>query len=197
MVRACLRKKSILERALSTRRRLLSGPGVALALAGAGCGGAGRSSQRLSALPPVPRSHDVAILNSALDHEYELIAAYTASIPLLAEPGRLAAEQFLGQHLAHAGELAGWIEHARATASKPLSAYRLSRPRTSAGMLSALLSLENAMIASYLAAIPELAPGKLRANTASILANEAQHVAVLRSVLGRQPVASALVTGRQ
>ena len=180
---------------VSTRRALLSASGLALALTACG-GGAGGSSQPLSALPATLRLADVAILNAALDREYELIAAYTAGIPLLVQPGKLAAEQFLGQHLAHAGELAGWVKQAHAKPSKPLSAYRLGRPRTAAGTLTGLLSLENAMIASYLAAIPRLAPGKLRANTASILANEAQHVVVLRSVLGRRPAASALVTGR-
>ena len=178
---------------MTGRRRLLSASGLGLLLAGCR-GGAGRSSS-LSALPPAVRAGDVAILNAALDREHQLIAAYTAGIPLLVEPGRVAAEQFLGQHLAHAGQLAGWIKQAHAEANKPLAAYGLGHPRTAMEMLTGLHSLENAMIAAYLAAIPKLSPGKLRANTASMLANEAQHVAVLRSVLGLQPAQSALVTG--
>ncbi len=179
---------------VTPRRGLLSASGLALVLAACG-GGGGGSSRRLSALPAALRLGDVAILIAALDREYELIAAYTAGIPLLVEPGKLAAEQFLGQHLAHAGELAGWIKQARAKANEPLAAYELGHPRTATEVLTLLHSLESAMISSYLAAIPRLWPGKLRANTASILANEAQHVAVLRSVLGRQPAPSALVTG--
>jgi hypothetical protein len=143
----------------------------------------------------VARGSDVAILNRALDREHELIAAYTAGIPLLVEPGRLAAEQFLGQHLAHAGELAGWIEQAHAEPDQPLPAYDLGHPRNATEMLATLHLLESQMIAAYLDAIPRLAPGKLRANTASILANEAQHAAVLGSLLGHQPAPSALVSG--
>ena len=181
----------------TSRRGLLSASALGILLL-AGCGGASggrRSGQDLSTLPAAPRAHDAAILNSALDREHELIAAYTAGVPLLDEPGKLAAEQFLGQHLAHAGRLAGWIKRARAEPNKPLAAYPLSQPRTAGEMLATLHSLEAAMITAYLAAIPQLSPGKLRADTASIVANEAQHAAVLESVLGRAPAPLALVTG--
>ncbi len=179
----------------SSRRGLLAASALGVMLV-TGCGGGGgRSRQDLSTLPPALSMHDAAILNAALDSEHQLIAAYTAGIPLLGEPGKLAAEQFLGQHLAHAGELAGWVKQAHAKPNKPPAAYALGQPRTATEMLTMLHSLESAMITAYLEAIPKLSPGKLRANTASIVANEAQHVAVLGSVLGRAPAPLALVTG--
>ncbi|MGA2925225.1 MAG: hypothetical protein ABSG43_04415, partial [Solirubrobacteraceae bacterium] len=149
---------------MTARRGLLSG--LALALA-AGCGGgggdraagAGGSSKPLSALPAPMRLRDIAVIDALLQREYELIAAYTAGIPLLDEPGRLAAEQFLGQHLGHAGELAGWIKQARGKPSKPLAAYELGAPRTAPQMLTALHGHESGMIAAYLAAMPTLSPG--------------------------------------
>ena len=41
-----------------------------------------------------------------------MIAAYTASIPLLAPDAAEAAKRFLGQELSHAGELSGLIKQA-------------------------------------------------------------------------------------
>ena len=51
-------------------------------------------------------------------------------------------------------------------------------------MLALLHRLERAQIAAYLDAIPQLSPGPVRAAVASILANDAQHLAVLRLTQG-------------
>ena len=179
-----------------SRRGLLLGSGAALLLAG--CGAASDPVHReLSKLPRTARHADVQILNAALDREYELIAAYTAGIPLLAGAGKTAAQQFLGQDLSHAGELQGLVHEAGGKPAKPKPSYELGQPRSGADVLRLLQSLESAMIASYLDAIPRLAAGHVRASVASMLANEGQHVSVLRAILGRPPLPSAFVTGRE
>jgi hypothetical protein len=58
-------------------------------------------------------------------------------------------------------------------------------------------SIENQQVSYYVDVIPKLAPGPVRALVASILANDAQHVSMLRVILGRDPVPSAFVKGQK
>ena len=141
---------------------------------------------------------DAGILNSLLDLEYHAIAAYSAGLPLLhPEGGGRAAKQFLGQELAHAVALQDLVKDAKAKPAKPRASYDLGSPRTGEEVLVLLHKLENAQLAGYLAMIPLLAPGKVRSAVAAIFANEAQHLAVIRSRLGRAPAPEPLVTGRE
>ena len=51
-------------------------------------------------------------------------------------------------------------------------------------------------ISAYLGAIARLAPGEVKQSIAAIMANDAQHVAVVRAGLGQPAVPSAFVTGK-
>jgi hypothetical protein len=53
---------------------------------------------------------------------------------------------------------------------------------------------EQGVVHAYLDAIPKLTPGAARAAVASILANEAQHVSIVRRNLGLDTVPSAVLT---
>ncbi len=184
--------------ATTSRRTLISTSGASLAAAAAlALAGCSRKSRRPSVhkIPSQARSADVEILNRALDREHAAIAAYTAGIPLLSGPAQAAAERFLDQELSHAGELSGLIRQAGGKANKPNPSYDLGRPRTSTDVLRLLHALERAEIAGYLEAIPYVSPGPVRAATAAILANDAQHVAVLRASLGLEPAPDAFVAG--
>jgi hypothetical protein len=64
-------------------------------------------------------------------------------------------------------------------------------------VVARLHSLERLQIASYLKWIPRLSPGPVRAAVSSILACDAQHVAVLRAAQGQPALASAFVTGNE
>ncbi len=55
--------------------------------------------------------------------------------------------------------------------------------------------LEQAQIEAYIAAVPLLSKGSIRAAVAAICANDAQHVAILRLELDRNPVPTAFVSG--
>ena len=140
---------------------------------------------------------DVAALNRLLDIEYAAVAAYTAGIPLLTGRGLTAAKRFLDQELSHANELAGLIsfEHGRPKSAK--ASYDLGHPRSGADVIRLLHTVESTQIAAYVDAIPRLSPGRVRAALASILANDAQHISILRSVLGRPPAPAAFVTGSE
>jgi rubrerythrin len=144
-----------------------------------------------------PRSADIAILNNALDLEHMAIAAYTSGIPLLSGTTQKAAKQFLLQELAHASALSGLVKRAGGTARPPAASYALGRPRGAGDVLALLDTIERSAITAYVDAIPKVSSGAVRAKLASILANEAQHIALVRQSLGHAPVPEALVTGRR
>ncbi|MGI8903527.1 MAG: ferritin-like domain-containing protein [Solirubrobacteraceae bacterium] len=147
--------------------------------------------------PPAARRADAELLNGLLDLERRTIGAYTAGIPLLTGASLTAAQRFLAQELAHAAELSRLLKRAGVVAHRPSDSYDLGHPRSAAAVLGLLHASETAQLAAYITAIPRLATGTVRASTASILADDAQHVSVLRSALALDPVPTAFVTGRE
>jgi Ferritin-like domain len=139
---------------------------------------------------------DVQVLNRLLALEYYAIAAYTAGLPLLGRSAAKVAKQFLGQEAAHASTLAGLVKQAGGVAVMPAPRYALGQPVPGA-IVSLLHRLENAQVVAYVELIPQLSPGRLRSTAAAIMANDAQHVAVLRAELGRPPVPAAFAGGSE
>ncbi len=189
--------------ASQTRRALLrtSTGGVAAgalvaATAVAGCGHGSRRPD-VHKIPLSSRGTDVMVINGLLDLCERTIAAYTATVPLFGGHLHASLKQFLDQDLDHAGELYRLIKQAGGEANKPRPSYDLGRPRGRKDLLALLHGLEAQMIARYLAAIPQLSPGSVRAAIASILASDAQHVVVLRLALRLDPLPSAFVTGHE
>jgi hypothetical protein len=159
-----------------------------------GCGGPHTALLRL---PPTARREQAEILNHVLDLEHSVIAAYTAGIPLLSASARDAARRFLDQDLTHAGELAGLVKQVGSKPHEPKASYELGQPRRAADVLRLLHAREQQVIAAYLAALPRLTPGPVRAAVASVMANDAQHVSLLRAALDRRPVPAAFVTASE
>jgi hypothetical protein len=188
----------------ASRRGLLkaAGAGVAggAALLLAACGGSHAPSTQATTTTssePVPNSLDAALLNHLLDLEHMGIAAYTAGIPLLSPAGRKDGQLFLTQELSHAGELGGLVKQAGGKPHKGRETYNLGHPRTEEDVLNLLHRIERAQINAYLDAIPKVSLGSTRAALAAVLANDAQHISVLRLSLGRRPIPTALVTGHE
>jgi hypothetical protein len=181
----------------SSRRGLLraAGAGLAGAIAAAGCGHTSLRAQVHNS--PQVLGTDVALLGQLLHLEHVGIAAYTAGTPLLPPATVKAGKLFLNDELEHAGALAGLIRAAGAKPPKPAPSYDLGHPRNSTEVLALLHRIESAQISAYLAALPRLEPAFVRQSVASILANDAQHVAVVRAALGRPAVPSAFVSGRE
>jgi hypothetical protein len=181
----------------SSRRGLLraAGAGLAGALVAAGCGHTSLRAQVHNSAPVL--GTDVELLGQLLHLEHVGIAAYTAGTPLLEPATVKAGKLFLNDELSHAGALAGLIRAAGAKPPKPAPSYDLGHPRTSADVLALLHRIESAQIAAYLAALPRLEPASVRQSVVAILANDAQHVAVVRAALGQPAVPSAFVTGRE
>jgi hypothetical protein len=185
----------------ATRRQLLAGTGAA-ALALSGCTVAPDRTVRVGLLAPPTRISDIKLLNTSLSLEFRTISAYTAGIPHLEGPIRRSAVQFLHEELSHMARLESLIRRTGGLPFGRQDSYGYghqgsggpphSTPRE---VLLLLHALEQAQLAAYLQAIPQLAPGPVRGDVAAILANQAQHIAILRAALGLKAVPAALVNG--
>ena len=180
--------------ATATRRNLLGVSVAGAALVLAGCGKQGAQQSTTSTLPAVADA-DITTLNQLLDLEYKAIAAYTAGTPLLDSSGQAAAKQFLTQELYHASRLYSLITAAGGMPDKQKPNYPLGRPRTREDVLRLLHELEHEQVSGYLAAIPRMTHKSVRLVLSTILSNDAQHIAVIRSELGLEPVTGAFVVG--
>ena len=160
----------------------------------AGCGSHTLRSRVKNGAKVAPA--DVDVLNRLLEVEYHAVAAYTAGIPFLTRAQRKAAKQFLGQDVSHASTLVGLIKQAGGKAIRPNASYDLGQPRR-AEILALLQELEAQQLAAYIQMIPELSGGKLRSTAAAMMANDAQHLAVLRQQRGQSPIPSPFATGRE
>jgi rubrerythrin len=192
----------------ASRRTFLRGTAAALAAlpaatAGAallgGCGGDDAEPlEDFSTTPgriPAGVSGDAELLGSALAAEHRQVAAYLSGLPLLEAQGLADAERFLAQERAHVARLRELIGGLGGSAAGPRPSYDFGLPGTSADVLRTLQAVERETIAVYLQIVPRLADPLLRATAASIAAVEAEHDAVLRRRLGRQPLPTAFVTG--
>jgi hypothetical protein len=169
-----------------------------LLAAGAAAGLAGCSAKpmpsNVALSPRTPGApSDVELLSGLVELERFAIAAYSTGLPLLRGATK-AAKQFLGQELAHLAELQGFIKQAGGKAPKPPAFYDLGEPGDERQVLELLHRAERAQLRGYLDAIPRLSPPRLRGAIAAILANDAQHTAVLRAHLGLEAVPATLVT---
>lgn len=174
-----------------SRRRFLGASGVACAGGSAAfvaaCGGGAKKDKGASS--------DVVILNSAIDLENMVIAAYTAGAPLLKGEVLKLGREFLGQEKEHADALSTAVTQLGGAANQPRPSYDFPRVRSQPDVLRLATMIEDTAIAAYLDALPKLSSADLRATVASIATNEAEHVAVLQGALGRPQVPAAFVVG--
>ena len=130
---------------------------------------------------------DVDTLNALLDVENYAIAAYAAGIPMLGGGNaELAGKQFLSQEISHATELSDLVKAAGRKPHRRPSTYSLGPPpRNAAEAYAFLQRVERLQLEAYLKMTPTLSGGLVRATIATIFANDAQHLAVLRLQAGQ------------
>jgi hypothetical protein len=182
-------------RTLSTRRELLAASAVGAALL-AGCKLQTPVTTTI-AVPGALTPADAMALAPALDAEHRGLAAYTAAIPLLPEPTARIARRILGHELNQTAALAEMIRKTGVHPAGLAPSYDLGHPRNAREVLQLLHGIERAQVAAYLRAIPKLTPGPARATVASILAADAQHLALIRRSLGQNPAPQPFVTGTE
>lgn len=178
------------------RRSFLRHAGKATLSAGAILLLAGCSGSRV-AKAAAPAA-DANILNGALGAEQEAVAAYQvgAESGLLSKAALDLAVQFQGHHKQHAEVLAKTIIDLGGAPVDPLARYEFptDQLKSEADVLRFAAGLEKGAVSAYLGAVPLFEERELAKAAASILGDEAMHWAVLRQVLGENPVPVAFVS---
>jgi rubrerythrin len=181
-----------------SRRRALTGSGLALSAAAVALLG-GRDALAAGTRPSTADLEaDVRILNTALGAELEAVAAYQvgAESGLLSPPVRDLAVAFQGHHKAHAEALASTVQKlgGQAVIARAKYSFPVDQLKSQADVLRFAAGLEKGAISAYLGAVPLFTDKALAQVAASILGDEAMHWAVLRQALGEQPVPSAFMS---
>jgi len=182
-----------------SRRKALMGTGVTLSAAVVGV--MAGASNLLSAGPvqaaDADAEKDIRILNTALGAEHEAVAAYQvgAESGLLAKDALALAIQFQGHHKEHIDLLSSTVEQlgGQAAVARTRYAFPLDKLKNQEDVLRFAAGLEKGAVSAYLGAVPLFGNGDLAKAAASILGDEAMHWAVLRYVLGDNPVPTAFV----
>ncbi len=194
-VRAGQRPRALRSRAHSQWRPLACVGALVLTLAGCGAAAHNHGANKLRPLPRRERAELILLLNHVLASDQEAIFAYTLAGPLLSHRAQRADARFLGDVNTHAGVLRTLITRAGGRPHSPRASYPLGDPRTETQVLDMLRELEQGQIDLDMSVLPHLASPWARTVLASILANDAQHMAVLRSVQHMAPLQGAFVGG--
>ena len=141
---------------------------------------------------------DLKTLNVALGLEYQAIYAYhvAAGTGLLSEQVKPVALMFLAQHEEHASIEETTVKKMGGTPVAKQEKYDLgdlSGIKTEKDLLAFALGLENTAAVTYLKVAGTFMNKDLIPVVAGIGANEAQHAALLRYVIGENPVPKAVV----
>jgi len=145
---------------------------------------------------------DASVLEAAVGLEQQAVFAYTAA----ADSGKLGTSEpiarlFAEQEQEHADGLARALrERGGSPPPKPTSPMDVPGLAEAAGgnavdITNFAIELETMAVAAYYDAHGKLRAPELLATGASIMANEAQHLVVLRQALGKNPSPDAFVTG--
>src|SRR5436190_7511547 len=176
-----------------TGATFLGGSAAALAA----CGGKKQSTE--TTISTTQMQGDAAVLNAALELEHTTIAAYQVGVGLLRGKALASAREFLAHEREHAAALTRAIARlgTEPVNPRPTSAYAAGFPplRNARDFLSFALDVENTAIAAYLDSLAALNTDPLRAEAASIMTNEAEHLAVISGLLLRPQAPNAFVTG--
>jgi rubrerythrin len=151
-------------------------------------------------------SHDEDILIAAIQLEQVAVLAYTTVLEgkLLTPAFATIVRRFRDHEQAHVTVLTkaltdlGETPPPQATAKDVDAVVKgLGDVRSQGDVVSFAIELELAAVAAYYDAHRTLLDGKLLQTGASIMANEAQHLVVLRQAVKQDPVPRALETGEK
>jgi bacterioferritin (cytochrome b1) len=176
-----------------TRRSLLravgtAAGGVALGACGGSPSGTGTGS--------TPRPGDaVRVLNQLLVAEHTIIHAYTVGLPLLGSVTATLAAAFRQNHVDHRDRLAHVISGLGGTPTPARDSDDLGPPPADEGTtMSLAASLEEQSARAHYSALRQLDDPVVVQLLASIMGDEAQHSAVLRTVLQQDPAPASFVS---
>lgn len=174
------------------RRALLAGALAGLlAAALSACGGGGSSTA-------TDKERDVKVLNQILGRQLAVVAAYGRVLPKLHGADLAVAQQFRAQEQEHVDATTKTLRGIGGKPDPPAEKIEASNLKTRADDLGFLYEMESATIDAELNAVSRLTVDWPRPLIASMAANQAQRLALLRRALGAPPsetIPSAFETG--
>lgn len=167
---------------LAMRRALLMGA-AAMALAGSilGCGGDGGDSG-------VDKGGDLRVLNEILARQSAAVEAYGQALPALRGADLAAAREFRAQEQEHVDVTTKTLRGLDGEADPPTETVETGDLQTRHDALTFLYELESATIDAELNAVGRLTIGWPRPLIASMAANQAQRLVLIRRALGARPL---------
>jgi Ferritin-like domain len=186
------------------RRALLVLAAAAALTAGlASCGGGGgttvTSGKDAASTVASETEADAEVLNEVLGRQMAAASAYERIVPGLRGRDRAVARKFGAQEQEHVDAIVAALRDLGAAAEPRPETIDASAPKTRAERLEFLYVLESATINFELSAISKLTAPSPRVLLGSIVANQAQHLVLLRHALGAKPletVPSAFENGK-
>jgi hypothetical protein len=156
----------------------------------AGCGGGGSSAATGTEVASTQPSADAAILNSVLARQEDAAAAYSKVIPELSPALGKRALYFRRQEQEHIDATIKAMRGLKIPAEPNLEPIEPGELKSDREVLLFLYEVESATIDEELSAISRLEASWPRSLLASTVANQAQHLTLLRQALGEGPLAS-------
>jgi hypothetical protein len=179
-------------RGRSGRRALLLGAAVALLAAALSACGGGESTSATD------KERDVRVLNEILARQLAAAEAYGRVLPDLHGADLAAARQFRAQEQEHVDATTKTLRGIGGEADPPAETIEADDLKTRVDNLEFLYEMESATIDAELSAVAKLTVDWPRPLIASMAANQAQRLVLLRRALGAEPpdaIPSAFETG--
>ena len=164
------------------RALLLTVLALAAASMLASCGDGGDDGT--AAAPAIDKVADAETLNNVLARELAVVRAYERTLPLLRGPALTAAREFRAQEQEHTNAIVKALRGLGEKAEPAEEEIESEALKTEAEALAYLYDVESVSVAYDLRAISHLTAAWPRALLGSIAANQAQHLVVLRRLLG-------------
>lgn len=166
----------------AARRALLLLAVAALAAAAlAACGG-GDGGSTTTAVPD--KEGDAEILNDVLARELAAVRAYDRVLPLLRGPALASARQFRAQEQEHSNAIVKALRGLGEAAEPAEEEIESDELKSQEEALGFLYEVESVSVAYDLRSISHLTSPWPRSLLGSIAANQAQHLVLLRQLLG-------------
>jgi hypothetical protein len=158
---------------------------IALAIVVAGCGRSGQGASTDS-----EKAADVEVLNTVLSQELTTVDAYQRALALLRGRGLALAGLLRGQDQAHVDAITKAIRMVGGETDAEAAEFEPPGPKSEEEALLLAYEEENASLGEALDAAPDLNTPAPRRLAAALAASHAQHLVVLRQLLGASLAAS-------
>jgi ferritin-like protein len=159
---------------------------LAAVLAGAALGACGGGSGPTTSVPD--KEADAELMNEVLGRQLAVVDAYPAALPKLRGLPLAEARRFRAQEQEHVDATTKALRGLGSEADPPAETIEAGELKTADDALRFLYAMENATIEAELSAISKLTGSWPRVLLASMVANQAQRLALIRRALGEKPL---------